>query len=55
MISLANGQAVLGLIDIVEQANAITAGVGIVIEKGFQTWWKLVREKGIRVESLSKY
>ncbi len=50
---LANGQAVLGLLDIVEQANAKTSGVGIVIEKGFQTGGSMVREKGIRVESLA--
>lgn len=50
---LANGQAVLGLLDIVEQAGAKTAGVGIVIEKGFQTGGKIVRELGVRVESLA--
>lgn len=50
---LANGQAVLGLLDIVEQANAKTSGVGIVIEKGFQNGGSMVREKGIRVESLA--
>lgn len=50
---LANGQAVLGLLDIVEQANAKTAGVGIVIEKGFQTGGKIVRDLGVRVESLA--
>ena len=33
---LANGQAALGLLDIIEQAGAKLAGVGIVIEKGFQ-------------------
>ena len=50
---LANGQAVLGLLDIVEQAGAKLAGVGIVIEKGFQTGGALIREQGIRVESLA--
>lgn len=50
---LANGQAVLGLLDILEQAGASLAGVGIVIEKGFQPGGKLIREKGIRVESLA--
>lgn len=50
---LANGQAVLGLLEIIEQAGATTAGVGIVIEKGFQPGGKLIREKGIRVESLA--
>ena len=50
---LANGQAVLGLIDIIEQTDASLAGVGIVIEKGFQTGGKLIRESGVRVESLA--
>ena len=43
---LANGQAALGLVDIVEQANANVAGIGIVIEKGFQDGGKQLREKG---------
>ncbi len=50
---LANGQAVLGLIDIINQAKANVAGVGIVIEKGFQNGRKLIEEKGYRVESLA--
>ncbi|WP_163528785.1 xanthine phosphoribosyltransferase [Halobacillus ihumii] len=50
---LANGQAALGLINIVQQAGASLAGVGIVIEKGFQDGGKLLREQGIRVESLA--
>ncbi|MGI2328657.1 xanthine phosphoribosyltransferase [Planococcus sp. YIM B11945] len=50
---LANGQAVLGLVDIVEQADAALAGVGIVIEKGFQTGGSMIRNRGIRVESLA--
>jgi len=50
---LANGQAVLGLLNMVEQAGAKLAGVGIVIEKGFQSGGQLIRERGIRVESLA--
>lgn len=50
---LANGQAVLGLLDMVEQAGAKLAGVGIVIEKGFQPGGQLIRDRGIRVESLA--
>ncbi len=50
---LANGQAVLGLKDIVDQAGAGLVGVGIVIEKGFQQGGKLVRDQGIRLESLA--
>ncbi|MEK5173677.1 xanthine phosphoribosyltransferase [Heyndrickxia sp. FSL W8-0496] len=51
---LANGQAALGLLDIVEQAGASVAGIGIVIEKAFQDGGKLLRNKGIRVESLAE-
>ena len=50
---LANGCALLGLIDIVKGAGASIAGAGIVIEKGFQKGGDLVRSKGIRVESLA--
>ncbi|MBW3114512.1 xanthine phosphoribosyltransferase [Bacillus sp. MCCB 382] len=51
---LANGQAALGLIDLVKQAGAEIAGIGIVIEKSFQNGGKLVRETGYRVESLAE-
>ncbi|QKY68778.1 xanthine phosphoribosyltransferase [Lentibacillus sp. CBA3610] len=50
---LANGQAVLGLIDLAEQAGAALKGVGIVIEKGFQKGGELLRDRGIHVESLA--
>lgn len=50
---LANGQALFGLLRIVEQSGATTAGAGIVIEKGFQPGGALIRESGIRVESLA--
>lgn len=50
---LANGNAALGLIDLVQQAGAAVAGVGIVIEKGFQNGRQLLEEKGYRVESLA--
>jgi xanthine phosphoribosyltransferase len=50
---LANGQAVRGLMEIVKQAKANLAGVGIVIEKGFQAGGDLLREQGVRVESLA--
>ncbi|AXH98814.1 xanthine phosphoribosyltransferase [Sporosarcina sp. PTS2304] len=51
---LANGQAALGLIEIVKQAGAQLAGVGIVIEKSFQPGGKMMRTSGIRVESLAE-
>ncbi len=50
---LANGKAALGLADIVGQAGAGLAGVGIAIEKGFQDGGKLLREKGIELHSLA--
>lgn len=50
---LAKGNALLGLIDVVEQAGAKLAGCGIVIEKGFQEGGRMLRERGIRVESLA--
>lgn len=51
---LANGQAALGLTEIVEKAGAKTAGIGIVIEKSFQDGGKLLRDKGFKVESLAR-
>lgn len=51
---LANGQAALGLIEIVKQSGAKVAGLGIVIEKSFQDGAKLLQEHGIRVESLAR-
>ncbi|MCI8947064.1 MAG: xanthine phosphoribosyltransferase [Lachnospiraceae bacterium] len=50
---LANGCAVSGLIELVESAGASIEGVGIAVEKGFQEGGRLLREKGIRVESLA--
>lgn len=49
---LANGRAMLALIDIVNQSKAKIAGAGIVIEKGFQEGGKLVRDAGVQLESL---
>ncbi|MDM5187876.1 xanthine phosphoribosyltransferase [Bacillus sp. DX4.1] len=51
---LANGQAALGLMSLVEQAGASIAGIGIVIEKAFQDGGKKLRESGVRVESLAE-
>lgn len=50
---LANGNAVLALVDILNQAEAEVVGVGIVIEKGFQSGRKLLESKGLKVESLA--
>ncbi|MBR3968701.1 MAG: xanthine phosphoribosyltransferase [Clostridia bacterium] len=50
---LANGKALEGLIDIVNQAGATLVGATCVIEKGFQGGGDSLRAKGIRVESLA--
>lgn len=50
---LANGNAALGIIDLVKQAGANIAGMGFIIEKAFQKGGELLREKGIHVESLA--
>ena len=50
---LANGCAIRGLVQILEEAGATLCGVGIAIEKGFQDGGKELREQGIRVESLA--
>ena len=50
---LANGCAVNGLIDIIQSAGATVEGVGIAAERGFQEGGKLLREKGLHVESLA--
>ncbi len=50
---LANGCAVNGLIDIIEKAGAVLEGVGIVIEKGFQSGGAEIRSRGITVKSLA--
>lgn len=50
---LANGCAVLGLIELIKEAGATLEGVGICIEKGFQDGGKMLRERGIHLESLA--
>ncbi|MDD6146863.1 MAG: xanthine phosphoribosyltransferase [Oscillospiraceae bacterium] len=50
---LAEGNALLGLIDLCRQAGAEIAGCAIAIEKGFQPGRKRVEAEGVRVESLA--
>lgn len=50
---LAIGNALNGLIEIVEQSGAELAGCGTVIEKGYQHGGDKLRERGIKVESLA--
>lgn len=51
---LANGQAVKGLLQICQEANATVAGVGIVVEKSFQDGAKWIKDQGVRLESLAR-
>ena len=50
---LAIGNALNGLISIVNNSGATLAGCGVVIEKGFQHGGDKLREQGIKVESLA--
>lgn len=50
---LANGCALQGLIQIVQQAGATVEGIGIAIEKGFQTGGQIIRNLGYQLESLA--
>ncbi len=50
---LANGSALSCLAKLVLQSGARLAGAGIVIEKGFQPGGSLLREQGLRIESLA--
>ena len=50
---LANGCALMGLIEIVKESGAVLEGAGIVIEKGFQNGGQCIRDMGVRLESLA--
>ena len=51
---LANGCALLGLLELTEKAGATVEGIGIAVEKGFQGGGDKLRERGFRVESLAR-
>lgn len=51
---LANGAALMGLIQLVEAAGATLVGAGICVEKAFQPGGDMIRSKGVRVESLAR-
>lgn len=51
---LANGEAALGAVRLVEEAGAKVGGIGIVIEKSFQPGFKILKEKGYEVYSLAR-
>ena len=50
---LANGNAALGILDLASQTGAEIVGMAFLIEKGFQTGGKMLRDKGIHIESLA--
>lgn len=50
---LANGNAAKGILDLVQQAGAEVVGMGFIIEKSFQHGGDMLREMGIKVESLA--
>lgn len=51
---LANGAALTGLIDLVNQSGATLVGCGIAIEKAFQPGGANLRAQGVRIESLAR-
>lgn len=51
---LASGSAVKGLIDIVRQGGGYVAGIGIAIEKSFESGRNAVEQLGVKVESLAR-
>lgn len=48
-----NGCALIGLIDIAASAGARVEGIGIAVEKGFQSGGAILRNMGIKLESLA--
>ena len=50
---LANGQALRGLFELVQQAGAEVIGVGVAVEKGFQPGGARLREAGVNLQSLA--
>ena len=50
---LANGCALQGLIQIVQSSGATVEGIGIAVEKGFQTGGRIIRNLGFQLESLA--
>lgn len=52
---LANGCALQGLIQIVKAAGGTVEGIGIAIEKGFQSGGTVIRNLGYHLESLAMW
>ena len=51
---LANGNALSGLVKLVNDADAYLVGAGIAIEKSFQQGGDILRSRGVRIESLAR-
>ena len=51
---LANRSALQGLIKLVRDAGATMVGAGIAVEKAFQPGGQMIRDMGVRVESLAR-
>lgn len=51
---LANGAALDGLIQVVDQAGATLVGAGVCVEKAFQPGGERIRARGVRVEALAR-
>ena len=49
---LSNGQAILGLLEIIATAGAESVGVGVVLEKGNRDGGSILRSMGLDVKSL---
>lgn len=50
---LANGEALMGAIDIIKQANATIEGIAVLIEKAFQGGHKRIEEAGYELFALA--
>lgn len=50
---MANGCAMIGLLELVKDAGATVEGIGIAIEKGYQRGGDMIRDMGYQVESLA--
>ena len=50
---LAKGNAIIGLLEIIDTAGANPVGAAVAIEKGFQHGGDKLRDTGIRIESLA--
>lgn len=51
---LANGQAIIGLLEIAEMSGAEVVSIGIVIEKSFQQGRTLLEKTGVPIYSLAR-